>query len=353
MALRLVEIMLPPDFLPEVDRIIAESQSEGVWRETLDDDSLLLRVLLDASNTGQIIDQFEKRFGRDDRFQLLVMPVAAALPQRDAADEDEGDEEGESSTSRGFGRLALSRQELNHQIADMAKCHWVYVATVVLSAIVASIGMLRDNVAVIIGAMVIAPLLGPNIALGFAATVGDTAMIRRALMTNLVGLALSLALAATWGAFLSTDEFGHEVMMRTEVHMTDIALALASGAAGALAITTGAPAALVGVMVAVALLPPAIAVGLMLGTGSWWELGNATVLLATNIICVNLAAIVTFIVQGIRPATWWEAKAAKRSAVIALVVWFIVLAALIGAIILLEAGPEPLALPAGELSDGE
>lgn len=349
MALRLVEIMLPADFAPEVARIIADGPSEGVWQETLADEQVLVRVVLDASDTGQLIDRFEQRFSHHERFQLLVLPVAAALPQRD--EEEKKEPEGENAEPpRGYGRLSLSRHELNQQITDMSRTHWVYVTTVVLSAIVASIGMLRDNVAVIIGAMVIAPLLGPNIALGFAATVGDTAMMRRALSTNLTGMAIALALAAGVGLFLSPDGFGSEVLSRTSVQMSDVVLALASGAAGALAITTGAPAALVGVMVAVALLPPAIAVGLMAGTAKWWEMSNAVVLLATNVICVNLAAIVTFLLQGIRPATWWEARAAKRSAAIALTVWFIVLGALIAVILLLQAGPEPIALPEGELT---
>jgi len=345
MALRLVEIMLPADFLPEVERLVDDSPNDGTWRETLADEKLLIRVLLDASKTSAIIDEFEKRFGRDDRFRLLIMPVAAALPKRDEPDGDDAESSDESAPARSFGRLRLSAQELNHQIADMAQMHWVYFATVTLSTIVATIGMLRDNVAVIIGAMVIAPLLGPNIALGFAATVGDTAMIRRSFMTNIAGLSISLALAAGCGVFLSPESFGHEVISRTHVELSDVILALASGAAGALAITTGAPAALVGVMVAVALLPPAIAVGLMLGTGSWWELGSASVLLATNVICVNIAAIVTFLVQGIRPATWWEARAARRSAAIALGIWLVGLVALIMAIILLQAGHDAIPLP--------
>jgi len=350
MALRLVEIMLPASYAPEVQRIIADGPSEGTWQETLADDQILVRVVVDASDAGPLIDRFEQRFRHQESFQLLVLPVAAALPQREEEPAN-GDESEDAERSRGYGRLSLSRQELNHQIADMAKVHWVYVVTVILSAIVASIGMLRDNVAIIIGAMVIAPLLGPNIALGFAATVGDTVLMRRSLLTNVVGLALSLALAAGCGLFLTPDEFGTEVLSRTSVQLSDVVLALASGAAGALAITTGAPAALVGVMVAVALLPPAIAVGLMAGTGQWWEMGHASVLLATNVICVNLAAVATFLAQGIRPATWWEAKAARRSAVIALVGWCCMLAALIAIIFLLQAGPESLALPETEITE--
>lgn len=346
MALRLVEIMLPADFAPEVQRIIADGPSEGIWQETLADGQMLVRVVLDASETGQLIDRFEQRFNHQENFQLLVLPVAAALPQRE--EEPQADDDSQAESNRGYGRLSLSRQELGQQISDMARMHWVYVTTVILSAIVASIGMLRDNVAVIIGAMVIAPLLGPNIALGFGATVGDTNLLRRALLTNIVGLLIALAMAASVGVFLSPDEFGHEVLSRTSVQISDVVLALASGAAGALAITTGAPAALVGVMVAVALLPPAIALGLMAGTAQWWEAVQASVLLATNVICVNVAAIVTFLAQGIRPATWWEARAAKRSALAALALWMLVLCALIVLIVLLQAGPEPIALPEGD-----
>ena len=120
-----------------------------------------------------------------------------------------------------------------------------------------------------------------------------------------------------------------EIAGRTEVGPGDVVLALASGAAGALAFTTGAPASLVGVMVAVALLPPLATVGLLLSSGNWSEASGAVVLLTTNVVCVNLAAVVTFLAQGIRPNTWWEAERARKSTHRAVLAWTLVLTVLV------------------------
>ena len=101
--------------------------------------------------------------------------------------------------------------------------------------------------------------------------------------------------------------------------MIDVLLALASGVAGALAFTSGAPATLIGVMVAVALMPPLVAAGLMVGARHW-VLGLGGIwLLLTNMICINLAAVLTFWAQGVRPTTWWEENVARRATILSVV----------------------------------
>lgn len=90
----------------------------------------------------------------------------------------------------------------------------------------------------------------------------------------------------------------------------DIALALAAGSAGALAFTTGVPAVVVGVMVAVALLPPLVVTGLLAGSGHFDRAVSAFILVTANVTCLNLAAVGTFLMQKVRPRTWWEAERA-------------------------------------------
>jgi uncharacterized hydrophobic protein (TIGR00341 family) len=119
-----------------------------------------------------------------------------------------------------------------------------------------------------------------------------------------------------------------EIFSRTQVGLGDIGLALAAGTAGSLAFTTGLPAALIGVMVAVALLPPLIAVGLLSGAGHFEMAKSALLLFLTNLICVNLSGVATFLIQGIRPLTWWEAAKAKQSSRRAMFLWSVLLLAL-------------------------
>ena len=125
------------------------------------------------------------------------------------------------------------------------------------------------------------------------------------------------------------DPFGSEIVTRTHVSLGDIVLALASGAAGALAFTSGLPSALIGVMVAVALLPPLVTCGLLLGAGHGAMATGAMLLFITNLICINLSGVATFLLHGIRPLTWWEADRAKRATRNAIVIWVLLLSALV------------------------
>lgn len=142
------------------------------------------------------------------------------------------------------------------------------------------------------------------------------------------GVATAAALSLLLGAVLGVDPSAPEIVARTRVDGGDIALALAAGTAGSLAFTSGVPAVVVGVMVAVALLPPLVASGLLAGAGFWIAAVGALMLTLTNVTCINLAAVATFLVQQVRPRTWWEAKRAKRATRLAVTAWVVMLAAL-------------------------
>jgi uncharacterized hydrophobic protein (TIGR00341 family) len=164
---------------------------------------------------------------------------------------------------------------------------------------------------VIIGGMVVAPLLTPNMALAFAVTVGDLEFGRKAARTAVLGVAVGFGFALLVGWAFPWQP-GHQIELRTSPQPSDLPLALASGAAGALAFTSGVSASLVGVMVAVALLPPLIVAGLMASRADWSSMGSALLLLGINAICVILAGVATFAWRGVRPRTWWENEKARR-----------------------------------------
>jgi uncharacterized hydrophobic protein (TIGR00341 family) len=175
---------------------------------------------------------------------------------------------------------------------------------VMLSTAVAAIGLIKNNVAVVIGAMLIAPLLGPNLAFGLGTALGDISLMRKSALTNSVGIILAVILSVVVGVFWPFDVSSPELAARAVVGLDSVALALASGAAAALSLTTGLSSVLVGVMVAVALLPPAVTLGLMLGHEDTAAAVGAGLLLAINVVCINLAIKVVFFIKGIHPRTW-------------------------------------------------
>lgn len=331
MPLRLVEVMIRREDLPQFPRLIEDIPVVSIWTVGSDDSDDLVHILLDAKHTEALSDILVREFRSQEAFRLISLSVEATLP---AIEETaEGNEESREPTSARGESDRISREELYEDVAQGARLTRVFVATVALSTIVAAVGLVRDDIAIVIGAMVIAPLLGPNVSLSLASTLGDLDLVRRSLMTIGVGVATSLALAFLFGVAYDVDPYIPAIDARTHAGLADMAIAPGAGAAGSLAFTTGVPAAGVDVMVSVALLPPLVVTGLLLGSGHSKLAFGSFILLSTNVICVNLAAVVTFLVQKVQPRTWWEAERARRATRIALAIWLIMLSILLGLIL--------------------
>lgn len=332
MALRLIEMVLPEQDGMEIRALLQEHKTLEYRQIRLPDGDVLVRILLDAEQSEAVLDLLGERYAGKEGNRVVILAVEATLPRA----EPEPEPEPEQPAPQEKPPERISREELYEDIKDAAQCSRVYLTMVVLSTIVAAVGLYYNSVAIIIGAMVIAPLLGPNMALALATTLGDLALLRRAFLTALAGISVAMVLSTIIGVLLQVDPAIPEIASRDGVGLGDLVVALASGAAGALAFTTGVSAILIGVMVAVALLPPLVAFGLLLGSGHAVLAMGALSLFLMNLICVNLAGVTTFLVQGIRPATWWEKDRASKATRIAITLWLAVLAALGGMILLLH-----------------
>ena len=335
MALRLIEIVLPEESGKELQELLKEHEVSNLWQHHLSDRKVLVRVLLSADKTEPVLDLLEKRYSTVEGFKVILLSVEASIPRPEPPEEKLPKHAEVQPEREAEPRVAgVSRHELYTGIADRAKPSKEFVILIALSTIVAAVGILRNNVAIIIGAMVIAPVLGPNVALSLATTLGDMDLARRALKAIAVGTLTVATLSVPLGYVLTVDPDIPEFLARTRVGFGDIALALASGSAGALAFRRGVASALIGVMVAVALLPPLVTFGLLLGSGYWLMSLGAMLLFLTNLICINLSGVTTFMLQGIRPRTWWEADRAKKATRIAIALWVFLLSALVVVIVL-------------------
>ncbi len=289
-----------------------------------EDGRQIMRILIADNRAQAVLDALQKSLGNDGVSRIVVINVETTLPRPPEAERTKE----ETATA--------IRESLYEDIEKITRMDVNYIILVILSTIVAAIGLIENNVAVVIGGMVIAPLLGPNLALGLGTALGDTGLMGKALRANGTGIGLAFLIALMIGLIWPVDLKSHELMARTDVGMDSVALALASGAAAVLSITTGLSSILVGVMVAVALLPPTATLGLMLGAGQYQHALGAALLLAVNIVCVNLSAKVVFLAKGIHPRTWWEKKKAKRAMSIYLLIWFVSLAVLVAIIYVRE-----------------
>lgn len=327
MQQRVIKIILPSALKKPALELLETQEKIFYWLEESNTSNAVISVLAGSGLTETIMDIFEKKFGKEEQFRLIVFPVEASIP-RPVDQNKEVDKSKQKESSR------ISREELYDDIVGSTKTSKVYIIFVILSTIVAAIGLLQDNVAVIIGAMVIAPFLGPNVALALSTTLGDNQLRNDALKAIVAGFSVAIILSFFMGYFFVVDPGNPELASRTQAGISDIILALASGAAGVLAFTAGAPAVVIGVMVAVALLPPLTVFGLLMGSGEYSLALGAFLLFLTNIICINLAGVSTFLLQGVSPRTWWEAKKAKKATRKTLAIWIITLSLLIVVILL-------------------
>lgn len=332
MPLRLLELTVPAEAVDRIPALLRDTPVVHVWTTESAHATALVRILIEAQDTEKLSDLLVQHFGSREEFRLVLLPVEATLPSVEQPSGTEGGNAAEKEAGRG-GPQRVSREELYDDISQASRVTRVYVVMVALSSVVAAVGLIRGDVAIIIGAMVIAPLLGPNVALSLAATLGHPELARRSLKATGVGVGTAAAISLLLGAVLAIDPSAPQLAARTRVEIGDMVLALAAGTAGSLAFTSGVPAVLVGVMVAVALLPPLVAAGLLAGAGYGIPALGALALVVTNVTCVNLAAVATFLVQRVRPRTWWEAERAKRATRIAVTTWLGMLIVLIGLIL--------------------
>jgi hypothetical protein len=193
MALRLIELILPEEKSKEVQELIKDYKPLGIWYEKLSENKILVRVLLSTEETEAVLDILEKQFSMSDGFRVILFPVEASIPRPEIPEEKPSEQEELQPEQAPEPKVErISREELYEDIADAAKISKVYIIMIILSSIVAAIGLLRNSVTVIIGAMVIAPLLGPNVALSLATTLGDVGLARSSLKANIVGIFTSL-----------------------------------------------------------------------------------------------------------------------------------------------------------------
>ncbi len=300
-------------------RALAEKiEAHGFRLLSLDEDTMrLVRLEIRDDQLQDVLDRLQSLLGAQPAARITVIPVEVSLPK--PADEERRAEDASSA----------SREEIFEEMERNSRLGMNYLSLVALSTIVAAIGLIEDNVAVVVGAMVIAPLLGPNLALSFGTALGDRHLVLRSLAALSAGIALATALSALIGWAWPGDVESRELISRTRVGLDSVALALASGAAAALSITTGVSSVLVGVMVAVALLPPVAVMGIALGQGRFDWAEGAALLLGINIVCLNLSAKLVLLVRGYHPRRFYDKERARRATVRVIVIWMLTLALLL------------------------
>lgn len=307
MAVRLVVIVVPDAETGRLEQILPH-HSRRYWRETVAGGQEKFSCVVQQRYTERLLDELEQAFAGVPTFTAYVSEIEAVLPplKETLATELPRSNDVPPSTrlERFFSRDRNSTDELYDDIDESLHIRPSYLLTVALSSLIAGLGMSSGQTAVVIGAMIIAPLLGPTMGIALATTVGDWQLGRKAASTLAIGCVLAVIVGLLIGASSDIDPLIPELVSRTVVNPADIALALASGAAGVLAFSRGTSLSLVGVMIAVALVPPLAATGIYAGADYPLVSANALFLFTVNLVCIMVAGIVMFLLQGLQPRNW-------------------------------------------------
>ncbi len=177
-----------------------------------------------------------------------------------------------------------------------------YMVLMVLSTVLATLGLFANSSPVVIGAMILAPLMAPIISLSMASLRQDKKLVVASAFTILAGLGIAFAFAVFFTWITPIHTANEEILARTRPNLLDLGIAVISGIAGAYAHAREEVAkTLAGVAIAVALVPPLAVAGIGFGWMNWSIFFGASLLLFTNLAGMVLAGSVTFMILGFSP----------------------------------------------------
>mgnify|MGYP006270609639 CR=1 FL=1 len=309
--MRLVQILIPEGRRAAALAVLdAEAVDYVVFDETSRSDfEALVQFPVPESGLDPVLDRLSEVGIREDAYTIVLAPETVVSRRLETLQQK-------------YPGLRISRDELIARAADLAPANSTFFIFIGLSTVIATTGLLLDSAATIIGAMVVAPLMGPAISASVGAVVGDAQLAYRGTLLQLTGLLAAIGTAALLGVVLR-----HSILVapgldirevpqiaeRLNPGLLSLVLALGSGVAGALSIVRNVSSALVGVAIAVALIPPAAVSGIGL---AWADLAATVasgILVLVNLVAVNLAGLIVLWLAGYRAPYETGVSRARRT----------------------------------------
>jgi uncharacterized hydrophobic protein (TIGR00341 family) len=233
--------------------------------------------------TGGLLSELENAgFGKSFENSITVMDVKASVPPRRKKE------------------LApiISEEEIEADIKRGAALNWIFVSFVSLSAIIIALGLLGNNIIVVIGGMLIAPILYPIIGTSYYLMRGNFRKTAKTLYSEAFGVLLAIFWGMIIAEIVNSPSLNPLLIGRATITLFDVGIAIFAGAAGALSVATRNLGEFSGVAITVALIPPAVAIGIGIGISNMILLSGAIGLTLINLVGVHLASILTFSILG-------------------------------------------------------
>ncbi|MFB6121552.1 MAG: TIGR00341 family protein [Halobacteriaceae archaeon] len=338
--MRLVQVMVPAGKRDAIVGLLDEEDLDYVVTDETSGREFAAVVYFPLPTEGvePILDSLRDRGLDKDSYTVVIDAETVIssrfeeLEERFAEDEENGDR--------------IAREELIARSKDLSPSLPTFLLMTVVSGVIATAGLLLDSPAVVVGSMVIAPLVGPSMAAAVGTVVNDRDLFTRGLKLQILGMLVAVGSAAAFALLIRTVHLvpPHldvtaipEVRERLLPDFLSLVVALGAGIAGVVSLSSGVSTALVGVMIAVALVPPAATVGIALAWQLPWVGLGAGVLALVNWLSINLAALAMLWYRGYRPGQWFrlsEARSATLTRIGVLVAAIAVLSLFLGGVTL-------------------
>ncbi|NJR49655.1 MAG: TIGR00341 family protein [Leptolyngbyaceae cyanobacterium CSU_1_3] len=201
-----------------------------------------------------------------------------------------------------FRRKRSDPLQVQQLVADLeaeSRLDEIYLFLIIGSCAIATFGLLSNSAAVIIGAMIVAPLMLPIRGLALGALVGNLPLFRQGAISVVTGTGLAIVISWLLGMLVALPNYGSEVLARSEPTLLDLGIAVAAGGiSGYAKVEPKIAGSLAGTAIAVALMPPVCVIGLGLAANDWSLSLGASLLYLTNLLGITLSCMLTFLIAG-------------------------------------------------------
>ncbi len=297
-----LEIIVPKKQADEVKEVVSEYTDDITTDEVEKEDKKFteVRVTLDSDVIDEITEELKGL--TDLESGDLTIDILEQRAMIEKGKRHEG------------GSTEISVQEMYSKAFEFSTYNTSSWALIALAAGIAVFGVVMENVMVVIGAMVIAPMLGPFISLSFGIVVGDRRLIQDSVFYGILSLFFGIAIAFILALLMSSLISGTTALMQLIANpgFMTVPLSLLVGSAAALTFTTELRESLAGVAVAIALVPPAAVSGISLAMLDFALFRDVSLVLLTNVTALILAGSVTFKLFGITPSTYYRQKVSEK-----------------------------------------
>ncbi|MHA1785790.1 MAG: TIGR00341 family protein [Candidatus Helarchaeota archaeon] len=307
--MRQLQVTIPNDKIDSVIEILKGLGLKGIFILTGEEDSLVL-VRTRIIKESYVVEELNK-IGVGVTFGIIdIIELKATVPPLDMIE----DKEKEALESR------IAVEEIYNDILKNATFSLNYFTFIIISAIIAGIGLISDNAAIVVASMVIAPLMGPILATSYGWLIKDRLLIRESLKTELIGFMIAISIGFILGGsvaifvpeFVNQGNLPKEIIIRGEFSVIgvifNIIIAISIGIAVGFSLTAGISSSLIGIAIGASLMPPIVNIGICILLGQYIYAGNSALIFLINFICIVMVAYVVFRIKKVRaPIRTWAA----------------------------------------------